>query len=114
MSMKIWNVFRSRAIGQFLQDNGIKVIPTISWAEPETFEFCFDGIPKSSIVSVSTVGVKRDSEALKIWKSGMDEMIKVVEPSTILVYGGALDYDYKDIQVAYFENKVTENMKNGR
>lgn len=56
MAMKIWNVYRSRMIGQYWQDNGIKVVPTISWAEPETHEFCFDGIPEGSIVSVSTVG----------------------------------------------------------
>ena len=39
----------------------------------------------------------------------MDEMIKRIKPSDILVYGGALEYDYGDINVVYFENKVTEN-----
>lgn len=29
-----------------MQDYGIKVVPTVQWAEPETFEFCFDGIEK--------------------------------------------------------------------
>ena len=56
MPMKIWNTYRSRQIGQFWQKQGIKVIPTLSWAEKETFEFCFKGIPKNSIVSVSTMG----------------------------------------------------------
>ena len=110
-SMKIWNVFRSRLIGQYYQKQGIKVIPTLSWAEEETFEFCFDGIPEGSIVSVSTIGVKKSSEALKIWKSGMNEMIKRIKPSVILVYGGKLDYDYKDIKVIYYDNEVTERMK---
>ncbi len=112
IAMKIWNVYRSRLIGQFYQNCGIKVIPTISWAEEETFEFCFDGIPKGSIVSVSTIGVKQDEEAFKIWKNGMDEMIKRIEPSAILVYGGEIGYDYGNIKVVYYDNKVTENMKN--
>ena len=111
MPMKIWNVYRSRQIGQYYQSMGIKVIPTLSWAEQETFEFAFKGIPKGSIVSVSTIGVKRDEDALKVWKDGMDAMIKEIEPSTILVYGGELDYDYGDINVIYYENKVTERMK---
>ncbi len=110
IAMKIWNIYRSRLIGQFLQKNGIKVIPTISWAEKETFEFCFDGIPKGSIVSISTIGVKKDDEAMKIWKDGVDEMIKRIEPSTILIYGGKLDYDYGDIKVIYYDNKVTDRM----
>lgn len=112
MPMKIWNIYRSRQIGQYYQSQGIKVIPTLSWAEKETFEFAFKGIPKGSIVSVSTIGVKRDEQALQIWQDGMDAMIKEIEPSVILVYGGKLDYNYGNIQVLYFENKVTERMAN--
>lgn len=111
MPMKIWNVYRSRQLGHYYQEMGIKVIPTIQWAEKETFEFAFKGIPKGSVVSVSTIGVKRDENALKIWHEGMDAMIKEIEPSTILVYGGKLDYDYGDIKVIYYKNKVTEKMK---
>lgn len=115
MPMKIWNIYRSRLIGQYYQSQGIKVIPTLSWAEEETFEFCFEGIPKGSIVSISTIGVKKNKEALKIWKAGVDELIRRIEPSTILIYGGKLDYDYGNIKVIYYENQVTERMiKNGR
>ena len=111
IAMKIWNVFRSRAIGHYLQSMGLKVIPTLSWGEKKTFDFAFDGIPKGSIVSVSTIGVKQNPDALKIWKDGMDAMIERIKPSAILVYGGKLDYDYGDIDVRYYNNKVTDNMK---
>ena len=115
MPMKIWNIYRSRLIGQYYQSQGIKVIPTLSWAEPETFQFCFEGISQGSIVSISTIGVKKNKEALKVWKQGVDELIKRIKPSTILIYGGKLDYDYGDIEVIYYENEVTERMsKNGR
>ena len=112
MPMKIWNIYRSRQIGAYYQSKGIKVIPTVSWAEKETFSFCFQGIPKGSIVSVSTIGVKQDSDALEVWKDGMREMIQAIEPTTILVYGGKLDFDYGDIEVIYFDNKVTERWSN--
>lgn len=111
MAMKIWNTYRSRLIGQYYQKQGIKVIPTLSWAEKETFEFCFDGIPEGSIVSISTIGIKQNKEALRIWKDGVDELIKRIKPSAILIYGGKLDYDYGDIEVIYYKNKVTERMK---
>lgn len=106
MPMKIWNIYRSRAIGAYYQSQGIKVIPTISWAEPETYKFCFMGVPQGSIVSISTVGVKKNKSALKIWKDGMDEMIKRIQPSVVLDYGGKLDYEYpEDVEVHYFDNK---------
>ena len=108
MPMKIWNVYRSRQIGAYYQSKGLTVIPTVSWAEKETFDFCFQGIPKGSIVSISTIGVKRNKDALKIWSDGVTEMIKRIEPQTILVYGGKIEFDYGNINVIYFDNKVTE------
>jgi len=111
MAMKIWNVYRSRLVGQFFQNYGIKVIPTISWAEKETFCFCFDGIPKGSIVSVSTIGVKNDDAAFQIWKDGMDEMMQRIKPRAVLVYGGAVDYDYGKAKVIYYDNDNTERMR---
>ena len=108
MPMKIWNVYRSRQIGAFYQTNGIKVIPTLSWAEPQTFRFCFKGIEKGSVVSVSTVSVKESEEAMQIWKDGMDEAIRKIQPSVILEYGGDIGYDYKDIPVKRYSNRVTE------
>lgn len=111
IAMQIWNTYRSRLIGQIMQDYGIKVIPTVSWGTPETFEFCFDGIEEGCICVVSTIGVKKDDEATEIWRSGMDEMIKRIKPYAIWVYGGEVEYDYKGIPVKYFVNSVTERMK---
>ncbi|MFZ7033961.1 DUF4417 domain-containing protein [Bulleidia extructa] len=86
-----------------------------SWAEKETFSFCFDGIPEASIVAVSTVGIKRDDDAFQVWKDGMDAMIDKIKPKTILIYGGKLEYDYpEETKTIYFENKVTERMKKGK
>jgi gene 1 protein len=111
MPMKVWNVYRSRLIGAYYQSYGIPVIPTLSWAEKETFDFCFKGIPTGSIVSISTVGVKNDKNALQIWKNGVKEMIEVINPSILLVYGGELDFDFRDTEVIYFENDTLRRWK---
>ena len=110
-SMKIWNVFRSRLIGQMMQDEGLTVIPTVSWAEPETFDFAFDGLPEGGVMSISTVGVKQNEHAMEIWKAGTTELINRKKPSALLVYGGAVDYDFGNTKVFYFTNEVTERMK---
>ncbi len=113
IAMKIWNVYRSRLIGQILQDMQVKVIPTLSWAEDASFQFCFDGIEPGGTVSVSTIGVKRDKESMEVWKAGMDEAIKRLKPSAVVVYGGDIGYKFP-CRAVYFENAVTEKMKNGR
>lgn len=114
MAMKIWNVYRSRLIGQVMQDYGIKVVPTVQWAEPETFEFCFDGIEKGSICAISTIGVKRDENATIIWRQGVAEMIKRIDPTAIWCYGGDIGYDFGDIPVTYWENENKVRLSNGK
>lgn len=111
MPMKVWNVYRSRLLGSYYQSYGIPVIPTISWAEKKTFDFCFKGIPMGSIVSISTVGVKKNKEAMRIWLEGVKEMLKVLNPKRILIYGGKVPFDFGDRETIYFNNKVTENWK---
>lgn len=102
MAMKIWNVYRSRLIGQIYQDSGIRVIPTLSWAEPATYQFCFDGIEQGGTVAVSTVGVMNDSESREIWVDGMTEAIKRIHPKTVICYGSRIDFDFKNINAVYF------------
>lgn len=105
-AMKAWNVYRSRLIGQMLQDAGAKVIPTVSWAEPETFSFAFGGLPTGGTVAVSAVGVARDADALKVWTAGMDALIEVKNPKTVLLYGADVEYDFKGVAVRRYENKA--------
>ena len=112
MPMKIWNVYRSRQIGAYYQSKGIKVIPTLSWAEQETYCFCFQGIEQGSVVSVSTVGVKNSKEAVNIYCDGMAEAIRQLEPSMILEYGGDVGFDYGGVPVRRYSNQVTENWRN--
>jgi hypothetical protein len=111
LAMKVWNVYRSRLLGSYYQSYGIPVIPTISWAEKETFDFCFKGIPRESILSISTIGVKQNKEAMRLWLEGVKEMLKVLNPKTILIYGGKVPFDFGDRETIYFNNKVTENWK---
>lgn len=115
LAMKVWNVYRSRLLGQYYQDKGIVVIPTLQWAERETFEFCFDGLREGGTVSVSTIGVKRDQEATKIWFEGMNEAIARLKPNAVLVYGGDIGYDFGNTKAVYYINNQTERgRENGK
>ncbi|HEO1044183.1 TPA: DUF4417 domain-containing protein, partial [Streptococcus agalactiae] len=79
-----------------------------------SFDFCFDGLPTNGTLAISTIGIKRNDDQYNIWKNGVDEMIKRLSPKNILVYGGKVDYNYKNINVVYYNNYVTERMEYGR
>lgn len=105
-AMKIWNIYRARLIGQMMEDAGIKVIPSLTWAEDKTFDYVFDGLPYGSTLATSTVGVMRDKEAQKIWYAGMDEAIQRLHPKKIILYGTDIDYEFGNIEIVKFGNKA--------
>lgn len=53
-ALQIYNTFRNRWCGAFFAEKGLKVIPTVNWSDEKSFDFCFKGIEKGSIVAVST------------------------------------------------------------
>lgn len=112
IAMQIWNVYRSRLIGQIMQDAGITVIPTLQWADERSYGFCFDGIEQGGVVSASTIGVKRDREARKIWFAGMDEAIKRLKPTCVVIYSGDIGYKFS-CETVFIENHNTEKLKGG-
>lgn len=91
-AMKIYNVFRSRLIGAYWQACGLKVIPTLQWAGPESFPYCFSGIPNNSTVAVSTVGTNDNPTAELYWRLGMRYAIDRLAPEKILLYGDAIPF----------------------
>lgn len=110
IAMMIWNTYRSRLIGQMMQDYGCTVIPTVSWAGADSYDFAFDGLPTGGTIAVSTIGVKRNKDAFDIWVNGMDECMKSVKPHNVIVYGGDIGYKF-DCDVTYISNSVTDKMK---
>jgi hypothetical protein len=88
-NMQRYNTFRNRWVGAYLADKGIRVIPTVNWGLENTFDFCFNGIEKSSTVAVSTYmasahGNRADQK--DFFMAGYNEMLKRIEPETIICY----------------------------
>lgn len=86
-AMQAWQVYRSRWCGAWWIDHGIDVIPTVTWAGPETHAFAFVGLSPGSVVAVSSVGVARDRHALPLFAAGMEALAEQVRPSLVLCYG---------------------------
>lgn len=88
--IKIYNTFRSRAFGYWAGSQGISVINNVRWGTPETFRYCFDGIPKHSIVAIGTVASNMRNKRSRLrFERGLFEMVDRLEPHTIIVYGSS-------------------------
>lgn len=81
------NTYFNRAIGFYLQKNGIPVIPNVRWSDESSFDYCFLGIPANSIVSISTHGCIRSATEKEYFRKGLYEMLSVLTPSDVVVHG---------------------------
>lgn len=90
-ALQIWNHYRKHWIGAYLEQNGVKVIPTIAWSDENSFEWCFDGEPVHKPVAVSTVGVMASQETKEAFLLGYNAMIERLKPTQILYYGQVID-----------------------
>ena len=86
-AIQIWNVYRNRWCGAYWHSLGFTVIPTVSWGLPDSFNFCFAGLPQHSLLAVSTVGTDRESGIDDYFYLGFQELIERLNPTQVLCYG---------------------------
>lgn len=86
-AVQIYNHYRKHWLGAYWQNNGITVIPTISWSDKASFEWCFDGEPVGGAVAVSSVGTQLNKESRLLFMDGYNEMLARLQPSIIYFYG---------------------------
>lgn len=99
-ALQIYNTFRNRWCGAYLADKGIRVIPTVSWSDEKSFEFCFKGIEKGSIVAVSTYMFhehNNHADQKELFMKCYNKMLETVEPSKIICYSEPFDEMTGDI-----------------
>ena len=115
-ALQIYNHYRKHWCAQYWQSMGVKVIPTISWSDDESFEWCFDGEPRGGVVAISTVGCERRKDDYERFRAGYNAMLAVLYPSHVIVYGKKFDYMDESYITAIepFSKQMKERAKNGR
>lgn len=113
LSVKLFNNFKNHWLGAYWQDRGIPVIPTITWDDKNSYDWCFDGFPTNSCVAVSSVGTQKVLENKLKFLHGYSEMVKRLSPTKIFFWGKIPDElnDEKNIiKVPSFCEKVRKRV----
>ena len=114
-AIQIYNHYRKQWCGAYLQEYGIRVIPTVSWSDKDSFDWCFDGIPTDGTVAVSSVGVMRSAKNKELFERGYEEMLQRLHPKKIIFYGDVPAVIGGDIiRIIPFHNRFSEVKENGR
>ena len=102
--LQMYSTFKNRWCGAYWQAQGLKVIPTISWSDKRSFDFCFDGIEKGSVVAISTHGNHKVKDK---FLAGYRKMLEIIEPSAIICYGKPFE-EMKEENLIVFPYNRTE------
>ena len=86
LAVQIINTFKSRWCGAYWQEHNLSVIPTVSWSTAESFDFCFEGLERETVVSISSISSLKDKNG---FLAGYNEMKKRINPTQVLCYGAA-------------------------
>lgn len=111
-AVQLFNHYKKHWVSAYWEKQGLTVIPTICWSDNKSYEWCFDGEPKKSIVAISTKGTQGDSLAKERFYAGYYQMMKRLEPTQIMLFGknpGALDGNV--VEMGYEFNNIKERRK---
>lgn len=99
-----WNVYRNRLVGYIWQSNGLNVIPTVGWADAESFEYCFSGVKKYSAVAISNTGCINEVSK-KCFDEGLSRMIDTIKPRSIIFQcNKKYKSTYKDTEFIFIDS----------
>ena len=104
LCVQIADIYLNRAVGYYLAQQGIYVVPNIRWGDERTYtsdflgeKVAFQGVDKHSIVSVGTYGQIRTAESKRYFREGLVEMLNELEPEAVLVYGSMSKVIFGDL-----------------
>lgn len=101
---RLWNNYRGKLIGAWLQSQGIIVIPNVTWSLPDSYDYCFDGIPQQSVIAINSTGAARYGLTRFLWLKGYHEAVKRLNPTAIVRYGNVIEGEDLGLGI-YFNNE---------
>lgn len=83
----------------------IQAVPSASWGNVDSFEYCFDGLPENSIIAIGHTAIGKDCSYKKLYRMGVEALIERKRPTKLLVYGAPLGFN-PSVEVIYYEGNI--------
>ena len=107
------NCLLNRLVAARMQSLGVNIIVNATWSTPDSFAYCFDGIPTGCAIAINSMGVNKHDVSKYLWRQGYAEAIRRLNPCRILRYGPKMGGELEGIST-YYGNNHLNRMRNGR
>lgn len=102
----------NKAMAQYLQGQGVNIIANVTWSLPDSYDYCFAGIPENSVIAINSNGVNAYPDSKYFWHRGYEEALRRLNPSRIIRYGQKMPDEREDISI-YYNNEHLRRMRHG-
>ena len=86
-ALQIYNVYRNYLLANWMQRNGVRVVPLACWSDASSFDWCFSGLPSGGTIAVSMAGAMgSDLSKLAFWR-GLKELFARKKPDMVWLFG---------------------------
>lgn len=108
-AVNIWNLYRSRLLARYMQNEGIKVIPNISIVPQGLYDEVFSGLERCGTIAISNVQAS-NGEFKSNWFRFVRDTVQRLNPNNLIVYGNRLTLSTPKA-VTYIENETIKRLR---
>lgn len=110
---RYFSAYINSAFSAYLQRNGVKVIPNVTWSLPDSYCYSWTSMPKDSVIAINCKGIMKNDASKYLWMKGYECACNTLHPSHIIRYGTKMPNENTAISL-YFENERLNYMRHGR
>ena len=103
----------NRAFSSYLQRNGVRVIPNVTWSLPDSYAYSWSSMPRHSVIAINCKGILKHDLSQYLWYRGYEEAVCTLQPSLVVRFGTKMPGEDASISI-YFENERLKFMRYGR
>lgn len=111
--IQLWQVYRSRWMGRYMQEAGVKIIPDVAFPDLEAGKYAMEGIPKNPpIIAMQWQSIRpHETKAIASGQENTRFAVEHLQPETLLIYGSktghkAVEDLNLDCNVVYLMNRA--------
>lgn len=108
-ALNIFQLYQNRVVAAYWQSVGLQVIPSVSWGNAESFEYCFEALPQNSVLSIGGLGNAHHASMLKLWEYGVNLTIERLHPTALIIYGAPKQLNLP-VETYYFKDFINTKL----
>ena len=109
-TLNLFQLYQNRVVTSSWQHQGLQVIPSVSWGNADSFEYCFDGLPQNSVLALGGLGNAHHQSMLRLWEYGVNLTIERLHPIALIIYGAPKKLDLP-VKTYYHESFINTKFK---